>query len=175
MKQQEAVNLIEKAIQYSDKPQIWADLGCGDGTFTHALAHLLPNGSHIYAIDAQAQNFPKVIGDHVSIDFIKADFEIFDFDFSNLDGILMTNSLHCVKDKRLLINRLNEYLSENKKFVIVEYNTTASNQWVPYPVNFLKLKELFIELGYSKIIKLDERHSIFGQGNLYSAAISLND
>jgi len=44
-----------------------------------------------------------------------------------------------------------------------------------YPVNFLKLKELFIELGYSKIIKLDERHSIFGQGNLYSAAISLND
>lgn len=59
MKRQEAVNLIEKAIQYSDKPQIWADLGCGDGTFTHALAHLLPNGSHIYAIDAQAQNFQK--------------------------------------------------------------------------------------------------------------------
>lgn len=174
MKQQEAINLIEKAIPHSDKPQIWADLGCGSGTFTNALARLLPSGSHIYAVDGQSQNFPKVIGNNVSIDFIKADFEKFDFDFSNLDGILMTNSLHYVKDKRLLIGRLEKYLSENKKFVIVEYDTTASNQWVPYPINFFKLKELFIELGYSKIIKLDERQSIFGQGNLYSVIIGLN-
>lgn len=159
MKKQEAINLIEKAIPHSDKPQIWADLGCGSGTFTNALAHLLPSGSHIYAVDGQSQNFPKVIGNNISVDFIKADFEKFDFNFSNLDGILMTNSLHYIKDKRLLINRLGEYLSENKKFVIVEYDTTVSNQWVPYPINFLKLKELFIELGYSKIIKLNEQQS----------------
>lgn len=175
MKQDEAINLIKKAIPYSDKAQVWADLGCGQGTFTNALARLLPNGSHIYAIDNQPQNFHKVIENNVSIDFIKADFERFDFNFSNLDGILMTNSLHYVKDKRLLINRLEKYLSENKKFVIVEYDTTDSNPWVPYPINFFRLKELFIELGYSKIIKLDERQSIFGHGNLYSAIIGLND
>ncbi|WP_426276764.1 class I SAM-dependent methyltransferase [Chryseobacterium sp. S-02] len=174
MNQQEAINLIEKAIPNSNNPQIWADLGCGSGTFTNALAHLLPKGSHIYAVDSQSQNFPKVMGNNVSIDFIKADFEKFDFNFSNLDGILMTNSLHYVKDKRLLIGRLGKYLSENKKFVIVEYDTTISNQWVPYPINFFNLKELFIELGYSKIIKLDERQSIFGQGNLYSVIIGLN-
>ncbi len=174
MKQKEAINFIKKAIPHSEKPQIWADLGCGGGTFTNALGQLLPSGSHIYAIDAQTQDFPKVISNNVSIDFIKADFESSDFNFSNLDGILMTNSLHYVKDKQLLINRLEKYLSENKKFVIVEYDTTDSNQWVPYPINFFKLKELFIELGYSKIIKLEERQSIFGQGNLYSANIGLN-
>jgi len=29
----------------------WADLGCGDGTFTRALATLLPPGGVIHAMD----------------------------------------------------------------------------------------------------------------------------
>lgn len=171
----DAINLIEKAFTPSDESQIWADLGCGGGTFSNALAHLLPKGSHIYAVDSQSQNLPKLMGNNVSIDFIKADFEIFDFNFSNLDGILMANSLHYIKDKSSLINRLEDYLSEEKKVVIVEYDTMVSNRWVPYSINFFKLKKLFGERGYSKIIKINQRQSIFGQGNLYAAVISLNN
>ncbi|PJJ66442.1 class I SAM-dependent methyltransferase [Chryseobacterium geocarposphaerae] len=171
MKLQEAINLIEKAFPHSNMPQVWADLGCGGGTFTNALAHLLPDGSHIYAIDNRLQSFPKLLGNNVSIDFIKNDFATSDLNFSNINGILMTNSLHYIKDKATLINMLEKYMSEDKKFVIVEYDTIIANHWVPYPINFLGLKELFIELGYSKIIKLDEQNSIYGQGNLYSVAI----
>ncbi|MGN7756769.1 class I SAM-dependent methyltransferase [Chryseobacterium sp. 22532] len=174
MKQKEAIHLIEKSILNSNKPQVWADLGCGSGTFTSALAHLLPNGSHIYAVDNQSQNFPKSLGNNVSVDFIKADFGDSDFNFSNLNGILMANSLHYIKDKVLLINRLEKYLSADKKFVIIEYDTAIANQWVPYPIHFLKLKELFTNLGYLKIIKLGEQQSIFGQGSLYSATIGIN-
>ena len=112
---------------------------------------------------------------NVSIDFIKADFEKFDFSFSNLDGILMANSLHYVKDKNALINRLEEYLSEEKKIVIVEYDTTVSNQWVPFPISFQKLKELFMAFGNKEIQNIGERKSKYGQGNMYGALINTNN
>ncbi|MNK11795.1 hypothetical protein D3C87_298430 [compost metagenome] len=62
----------------------------------------------------------------------------------------------------------------NKKFVIVEYDTTIASHWVPYPISFTDLKGLFEKSGYSKIIKLGEQQSIFGKGNLYAATIEMN-
>lgn len=174
MKQEDAINLIGKAISQADILQLWADLGCGGGTFTSALAHLLPNGSSIYAIDRALQQLSKLMGNNVSVSFIRADFEQPAFDFSNLNGILMANSLHYIKDKQLLISRLERFLSVDKKFVIVEYDTDIANQWVPYPISFAGLKELFTMSGYSKISKLGEQQSIFGDGNLYAAVIEGN-
>lgn len=52
MKQTDAIALINKGIT-AHSPQHWADLGCGSGTFTNALFHLLPAGSQIEAIDRQ--------------------------------------------------------------------------------------------------------------------------
>ncbi|WP_051884942.1 class I SAM-dependent methyltransferase [Chryseobacterium luteum] len=171
----EAINLIKKAIPESAKLQQWADLGCGSGTFTNALAHLLPNGSHIYAVDNQFQNLPKIMHNKVSIDFLKADFKNFDFSFSNLDGILMANSLHYIEDKESLIRKLENYLSADKKFLIIEYDTEVANQWVPFPVSFQKLKELFIQFENMEVKKITERESVFGQGNLYAAVINTNN
>lgn len=167
----DAITLIDKAFPHSDTPQVWADLGCGKGTFTNAIAHLLPHKSHIYAVDSQLQSFPNILENNVEIEFIKADFAKSDLNLSNIAGIVMANSLHYVKDKFTLIRNLEKYLSEDKKFVIVEYDTIIANRWVPFPIHFVALKELFLELGYSKIMKLDERKSIYGLGNLYSVAI----
>jgi ubiquinone/menaquinone biosynthesis C-methylase UbiE len=36
----------------------WADLGCGDGTFTLALAAILPRGSIIHAMDRDISEPP---------------------------------------------------------------------------------------------------------------------
>lgn len=171
MKQQEAIHLIEKGVPQFGIPQLWADLGCGNGVFTTALAHILPNGSHISAVDRTVQYLPKLMRDHVSVSFIVADLEKPDFDFSNLTGILMANSFHYLKDKRLLIVALEKYMSLDKKFVIVEYDTEIANQWVPYPIGFVRLKQLFEKCGYSKISKLGEQQSIFGDGNMYAALI----
>jgi len=168
----DAINFIEKAIPQSDKPQTWADLGCGGGTFTNALAQLLPYGSRIYAVDSRLQNFPKVLGNNVSIDFLKADFETTDFYFANLDGILMANALHYVEDKKSLISKLENYLSADKNFLIIEYDTTNNNQWVPYPVSFQQLEELFKSFGNKKIHNVGERKSIYGQGNMYAVVIN---
>jgi hypothetical protein len=47
----------------------------------------------------------------------------------------------------------------------------TSNQWVPYPLDFAALKELFLSSGFSLVEKLHEQPSLFGRANLYSAVV----
>ena len=153
------------------KPEIWADLGSGSGTFTYALAEKLSNGSEIIAID---RNNQMLLRSHhqVEIDFIKADFENEDLNISPFDGIILANALHFVKDKISLIQKLEEYFEKgNEKWIIIEYDNSIPNQWEPFPIPFDELKSLFEQLGYSKIEKIGERKSVFGV-TMYSAFIT---
>ncbi|MCX8525381.1 class I SAM-dependent methyltransferase [Chryseobacterium formosus] len=153
------------------KPEIWADLGCGNGTFTYALAEKLENKSKIFAIDRQRQNLSEKHHE-IMIDYIQTDFENEDLNISPLDGILLANALHFVKDKTKLIRKLEEYFEKgNEKWIIIEYDNSIPNQWEPFPITFDELKSLFKQLGYSKIEKIGERKSVFG-GTMYSAFIT---
>ena len=155
----------------STQPEIWEDLGCGSGTFTYALAGHLSKGSKLSAID---RNMQKLLNSYnqVTIDFIKADFENDDLNLSSLNGILLANALHFVKDKMTLIQKLERYFEQgNEKWIIVEYDHSFPNQWEPYPISFNELKSLFRQFGYSKIKKTGERKSVFG-GTMYSAVIT---
>ena len=163
MKAEEAIRLIRNGVT-GEGPQHWADLGCGSGTFTFALQSLLAPGSRITAIDKQKQVLPA--------DFIKADFEKDDLNLTGLDGILLANSLHYVRDKTRLIKKLENYFAAKPAFLIVEYDTSRSNLWVPYPVSYQNLQQLFTALGYSSIHLLAEASSRFG-GRMYAALVRL--
>ncbi len=169
MNLKEAVNLLSYS---SNKKQRWADLGCGTGTFTLALAHQLKEGSVIYAVDTNQSSLNKIPDSFNKVKIIKhqIDFSKFELD-EKLDGILMANSLHYVKDKAEFIKRMNKYLKDNGCFLIIEYDTEISNQWVPFPISFQTLKILFTEFGYSSITKLKEHPSIYRRANMYSAVI----
>ena len=45
----------------SGQAEIWADLGCGSGTFTYALSEKLPDRSKIFAIDKTHKNLENPI------------------------------------------------------------------------------------------------------------------
>jgi len=155
----------------STRPEIWADLGCGSGTFTYALAEKLSRESKIFAVDRIRQTFSGRY-DQTKIDFIQADFENDDLNISSLDGVLLANALHFVKDKARLIQKLEGYFEQgNGRWIIVEYDHSVPNQWEPYPIPFIQLKLLFSQFGYSKIEKIGERKSVFG-GTMYSAFIT---
>lgn len=155
----------------SGQPERWADLGSGSGTFTYALAEKLSNKSQITAIDRNFQKL-KTIHHNIKIDFLKADFENDELSISNLNGILLANALHYVKDKTKLIQRLEKhFIKGSEKWIIVEYEHSVPNQWEPYPIPFDKLKSLFENLGYSTIEKIGERQSVYG-GIMYSALIT---
>jgi trans-aconitate methyltransferase len=164
MNQADAQALISKGID-TRKQQSWADLGCGTGTFTEALFHLLPAGSSIEAVDLQRQHLS------IPVNFTRANFETDNLILPPLDGIMLANSLHYIKDKRKLIRKLESYFTKSSNFLIVEYNTDIANPWIPYPLSFQNLTTLFTGLGYEKITKLGERISVYKRAEIFAAMI----
>src|SRR5438309_10226217 len=123
MRLADAITLIQTADINKAGPATWADLGCGSGTFTYALAHLLAPYSTIYAVDRSVQRLQPTTSNNVEVVFERADFIREALSFPPLDGIIMANALHYVQDKASLIEQLKTYLSDNGMFIIVEYDT----------------------------------------------------
>lgn len=174
MELSEAISLLQNEDFLKQNPAYWADLGCGSGLFTFALAHLLKPGSTVQGLDKTLPRFNFDLQPAgVQIGSIQLDFVADELPFQNLDGILMANSLHYVQDKSLLIKKLSRHLKPDGQFLIVEYDTDAPLQhWVPYPMSFASLKRFFENLGFSSVQKLGERGSVFGGNKMYAALIS---
>src|SRR5690349_16164864 len=100
MRTEDAIQFIRHKELSITRPSNWADLGCGSGTFTTALAHYLQPGSMIYAVDKEISadlKIPVPAGIQVKtqeIDFVKEELP-----FEQLDGIVMANALHYVKEQ----------------------------------------------------------------------------
>ncbi|MEO8588978.1 MAG: methyltransferase type 11, partial [Flavobacteriales bacterium] len=54
-------------------------------------------------------------------------------------------------------------------FMLVEYDTDKSNPWVPHPLSFTALAQLFKGCGFRTVTRLAERPSAFGRARLYAA------
>ncbi len=162
----DAVTLIEAADIDKANPSAWADLGCGKGMFTYALANLLSSHSTIHAIDKSSQKLQSAAGNGAAITFQRADFAKDSLPFSSLNGILMANSLHFIKDKALLIDKLKRHLAPGGGFLIIEYDTLRSGFWVPYPLDSAHLKQLFGSAGFGIMKKLGEKPSLYRNGNI---------
>ncbi len=172
MQLSQAVSLIKTDHFSYSTHQNWADLGCGTGTFTLALAVLLQAPSIIHAVDKDEAALYKIPTQHneITIEKRRGDFIKEDLAFTNLDGILIANALHYVKDKATLIQKLQSYLHGTGCFLIVEYETDAANPWVPYPIRFQALEGLFHDMGFKKVEKLGELPSRY-QGEMYAALV----
>jgi SAM-dependent methyltransferase len=166
----EAIDMIRNAEIDNTRPVVWADLGCGNGVFTKALAHILPDQSTIYAIDRSDQSIQLPEKINVTLHFLRADFERDALPLPVLNGVLMGNSFHFVADKKSFLERLIREHPFIDTFIIIEYTIRQSNPWVPYPIDFPELKELFEKSGYKKIVQLAERKSVFQRGNMYACS-----
>ena len=168
---QQATNLIAAAaplLPHPAHPQHWADLGCGAGLFTEALAGLLPPGSRVDGVDTKPTLRQQVTAGGVTISPMRADFVKDNLPFRNLDGILMANSLHYAKDKTALLPKLRACMQADAPLIIIEYDTnTPVPTWVPYPISYASLVE---SLGNDYAIqKLGQQPSAFGRSQLYAA------
>lgn len=170
MQLHEASELIKFPFPIST-PQSWADLGSGEGLFTMALAAQLPSGSSILAIDKRANILKKIPPqyDGVTIHTQKGDFLSTDLP-DHLQGVLMANALHYVKNKSHFLQGLIKHMGEGAQCLIVEYNTSSANPWVPYPINWQKVSLLTEELGAKEIHKLGEIPSLY-QKSMYATLI----
>jgi trans-aconitate methyltransferase len=125
-------------------PTTWADLGCGEGVFTLALADQLAPGSVIHAIDRNRAALKRIPAHRRDVrcfthqgDFIEP------WPFGPVDGILMANSLHYVANQETFVRSFESRLRSSHRVLIVEYDANTASAWVPYPVSRSRLAELF--------------------------------
>src|SRR4029453_8331502 len=173
MRLRDAIEMLADSGVESLGPTTWADLGCGVGTFTLALAALLATGSTIHASHPDGAALRKIPSAHngVRITTHCGDFTNESWPFADLDGILMANSLHYVADQAAFIRACEPQMTARRRFLIVEYDTNETNRWVPYPVSQARLRNLFERAGYG-VTLLRSRPSVFRRASLYSAVIA---
>ncbi|RZS70811.1 class I SAM-dependent methyltransferase [Pseudobacter ginsenosidimutans] len=168
MEQSEAIAMLKHPVLNYQKPSVWADLGSGSGVFTGALAALLPSGSSIVAVDMEEQALKKIQPyNGISITTMVADITK-PISLPILDGILMANSIHYVKNKELFLDQLKQYLRPGGLLLIVEYEMEKANPWVPYPLGFSVMQGLLVKTGFTTPEKIGERTSIYNQAVMYS-------
>lgn len=160
----EARGLINCDPLNAAQPQTWFDLGCGSGLFSEALSALLAEGSLIYAIDKRRTTFNDNKIKFLQLDFLKDALPAI-----SVNGILMANALHYVRDQLQFLTWIKSYLSTSGVFLLVEYNTEVSNQWVPYPISLLTAQDLFKQAGFESSVKIAERPALYNNRGMYSA------
>jgi 2-polyprenyl-3-methyl-5-hydroxy-6-metoxy-1,4-benzoquinol methylase len=168
LKLEDAIDLVRGGFQEEPRAEVWADLGCGNGLFTSALTRLLNTGSRIHAIDLSHQHLESV-NPGIVITFQQLNFITDSLPFDRIDGILMGNSLHFVKNKLSFLRALKEHLKPNGRLVVIEYDMARANSWVPYPIAFESLGEVLADAGFCNFRKLNERKSIYENRTLYSS------
>jgi ubiquinone/menaquinone biosynthesis C-methylase UbiE len=165
------VGLLRDAV--TDRGGRWADLGAGEGAFTLALADLLGPGTHITAVDRDAgalkrlaeqmgKRFPDVEIKTRSADFTRP------LDLSGVDGIVMANSLHFVRDKAPVLEAVRNMLHPGGKLIVVEYGSDRGNPWVPHPFTYERWEGMAAQAGFERtrlLRTIPSRHL----GSMYSA------
>lgn len=172
MKPEVALSLIEAGVEKTHTKQTWADLGAGNGVFTHALSTLLHDGSVLYAVDLNSSRMDSIrVWQQIVLKKIQADFVRDNWNTEPLNGILIANALHFVKDKKPFLQKVSEKLIPGGRLLIVEYEMEKGNTWVPYPVTFNMLSEFVKESGFTTIKKLKEIPSVYDNRMIYSVVI----
>lgn len=151
----------------------WADLGSGTGAFTLALADLLRPGGTIYSVDrdeaalrqqarAMERSFPDVTLHQLTADFKQP------LELPQLDGVVMANSLHFVRDKVPVLVRIAGHLRPGGRFVLVEYDTDGGNPWVPHPLSYETWTSMAARAGLAETRHIASVPSRF-LGSMYAA------
>ncbi len=172
MDHQDHVNLLRAGV--TRPGGVWADFGSGSGAFTLALAELIGPTGKIYSLDkdkgklgrqkqAMQERFPDVVESYLQVDFTKK------LELPALDGLVVANSLHFIRDKQRIVRLLHSYLKPGGCFLLVEYNTDRGNPWVPHPLSYGTWTGLARQAGFDRTELLATVPSRF-LGEIYAAA-----
>jgi ubiquinone/menaquinone biosynthesis C-methylase UbiE len=151
----------------------WADLGAGEGAFTLALADLLGPGAHITAVDRDAGALRRLAAEAgrkfaaTRVETLVADFRKSQA-LAGLDGVVMANSLHFVRDKQPVLASVKAMLRPGGRLIVVEYGSDRGNPWVPHPFTYARWELMAAEAGFERTRQLATVPSRY-LGSMYSA------
>jgi ubiquinone/menaquinone biosynthesis C-methylase UbiE len=169
--QTELIGLLREGID-SQGGQ-WADLGAGEGAFTLALAELLGPGAHITAVDRDGGALSR-LSEEMGRRYPATELDVLIADFTRplalagLDGVVMANSLHFLRDKRDVLAALRAMLRPGGRLIVVEYGADRGNPWVPHPFSYPRWETMAADAGFERTRLLGTVPSRY-LGSMYSA------
>lgn len=160
---------LVSGVGFTGRAETWADLGCGRGTFTRALASLLPAGSLVHAMDTDRDAVAGLPATHGGARIRRhvGDFTVWPWPFDVPDGVLLANALHYVVDARRFLRACRTAMPRGRA-IVVEYDTDCSNRWVPYPLSRPVLRSALVDAGFEAVSDLGSRPSIYRRAPLYA-------
>ncbi len=151
---------------------VWADLGAGSGNFTMALDDLLGFEGTIFAVDRKLD----ILRERLRRQYVRSQIHCLEADLHEsqtmlplLDGVLMANTLHYVKDQSSFLAKILPLLKKGGAFILVEYDREDDSQWVPYPISFVTWQRLALKVGLSLPVELGRVPSIYANRSIYAA------
>ncbi len=172
MNHRDALALLRAAVPAADG-EAWADLGAGAGVFTRALAALVGASGRVYAVDADARAVRALRARAAearggpAVTVLRADVTL-PLGLPPLDGVLLANVLHFVRDAEAVLPRIAAGLRPGGRLVLIEYEGRRPGPWVPYPVPAARFRELAAAAGLTPPETVARRPSAFG-GEMYVA------
>ena len=176
MERSEMVALIRAGVPA--RGGVWADLGAGTGNFTWALRELLGPSGTIYAIDRDGKAIRR---QRELLDYAPAGATIIpmqaDFtrrlDLPPLDGVLIANALHFVRDQAAALALIAGSLRPGGRLLLVEYELTAPVPWVPFPLSPARFAELAASAGLAQPVQVGRRVSPSSGVAMYAAVAEM--
>ncbi len=176
MTPEDHIALIAGGVADADggRPRVWADLGSGTGAFTIALATILRGEGKILSVDRDARSlreqeavlrarFPRLAVELVARDFTTLS------GVSDLDGVVMANSLHYHRDAPGFLETLRTWLRPGGALIVVEYDIELPNPWVPHPLSYRRFARIAPPAGFSGVRLLGTRTSRYHR-QVYAAS-----
>jgi ubiquinone/menaquinone biosynthesis C-methylase UbiE len=182
MTRDEAIDLIRPAMPAAVRG-VWADFGAGRGTFTEALAVLLPKESAVIAVERDSNCLSDLRrlaswtkgarilvqnGDVQDLQGIPALAE------QPLAGALFGNLLHYVPDPETVLTDLLSFMEPGARIVVIEYERRQASPWVPFPLPLDRLATVARAAGLSAPLEVGRRDSRY-QGELYCAVMQAEE
>ena len=153
---------------------VWADLGAGTGNFTWALRELLGAQGTIYAVDRDAKairaqhDLLRHASPGATIIPIQADITQ-QLKLPPLDGALMANVLHFIRDQAAALALIAGYLQPAGRVLLVEYDLAEPLRYVPFPVPFARFEALAASAGLEQAAVVGRRVSLSSGIAMYAA------
>lgn len=153
---------------------VWADLGAGTGNFTWALAELLGAQATIHALDrdgraVEAQR-ARIAAEPPAASVLPRQADVArPLDLPGLDGLLLANLLHFVRNQEELLRRLVTHLRPGGRLLLVEYEQNLPIPWVPFPVPLARFVTLASAVGLVGATQIGTRRSPSSGRVLYAA------
>lgn len=120
-------------------------------------------------MDVDSRMLKRVPSRHGGVDIAThvGDFTEFPWPFDALDGVLMANAFHYVRDHRAFLRRYDAH-ARRRRVLLVEYDTDQATPWVPYPLGYAAGVDLFRTAGYD-VSALGRRRSVYRRAEIYGA------